>query len=110
MIAWAVFVYIIAGTSQKYMIIYSIGSTALALFSFITDALYKAVSTIAANLIGAQDYSNINKLSFSGIKLIIYLSGLLFIPLVLRHDFFIELFIRGEELKSLGIPIKSALV
>jgi MATE family multidrug resistance protein len=110
MIAWAVFVYIIADTNQEYMIIYSIGSTALALFSFVTDALYKAVSTIAANLIGAQDYSNINKLSFSGIKLILYLSGLLFIPLVLKPAPFIELFIKGEEVENLGTLIKSTLV
>ena len=110
MIAWAVFVYIIADTNQEYMIIYSIGSTALVLFSFVTDALYKDVSTITANLIGAQDYSNISKLSISGIKLIICLSGLLSIPLVIKPDFFIELFIKGEEVKSLGALIKSTLI
>lgn len=109
MIAWAVFVYIIAVTNSEYMVIYSIGSAVLALFSFINDALYKAVSTIAANLIGAQNYAGISKLTFSGIKLIIYLSGLLFIPLVLKPDFLIGLFIKGEMVKDLDISIKATL-
>jgi len=109
MIAWAVFVYIIAATNREYMIIYSIGNTVLTLFSFIIDALYKAVSTITANLIGAQNYTHINKLLFSAIKLIICLSGLLFIPLVLKPDFFIQLFIKGEDVKSLDILIKATL-
>ena len=110
MIAWAVFVYIIANTSHEYMIIYSIGNTALILFSFVTDALYKAVSTITANLIGANDHANINKLSWSGIKLIFYLAVLMFIPLVLQPDFFIKLFQRGEEVEILKELIKSTLV
>lgn len=67
------------------------------------------MSTITANLIGAQNYKHINKLLFSAIKLIICLSGLLFIPLVLKPDFFIQLFIKGEDVKSLDILIKATL-
>lgn len=109
MIAWAFFVYIIASTNIEHMVIYSIGNTVLTLFSFIIDALYKAVSTIAANLIGAQNYSNINILLFSAIKLIICLSSLLFIPLVIKPDFFIELFIKAEDVKNFDTLVRTTL-
>ncbi len=109
MAAWAVFVYIAASVNRKYMLVYSIGDSVFALFSFIIDGLYKGISTTAANVIGSERYQELNKLLFSSIKLIACLAALLFIVLIFKHEFFSDLFIKEPEALVFKPLIKNML-
>jgi len=94
--AWATLMCLLAKKSLEHITVITIGLSIWMLFSFVTDALQKGVSALAANSIGAKEYYKIKKILKTGILLQCLLSLLLAIPLVIFPELLVNFFIPLE--------------
>lgn len=102
--AWAFFNDLIAETGLAYMTTVVICQNYFLLFCFITEGLGKAVTTLAANFIGAKKNDLIPKMLASATRLHIIFVVILAIPLVLYSKPFIGIFLEGNAIPSDSLP------
>ncbi|MGE5196004.1 MAG: MATE family efflux transporter [Anaerolineae bacterium] len=91
-ISWSVICYFMIKKGDTYLNVQTIGGTIITFLMFISTGMYRAILTIASNLMGAKNYSEIWRLCRS---LIIYLSLIaliLAIPLLAFPDSLIYFF------------------
>ncbi len=75
-----------------YLMVLSIGGTLILLFTFVNDGMYQGMITIASNLMGSKEYSNIWKLVRSGTVLLLITTALLAIPYLFTTNFILSFF------------------
>ncbi|PWU05404.1 MAG: hypothetical protein C5B43_03355 [Verrucomicrobia bacterium] len=112
--AWALFNNVLAETSVVYMTTIVICQNYFFVFCFFTEGLGKAVTTIAANLIGAKKQELITKMLKSALRLHVIFVCILAIPLVIYSKPFLGIFLQGNNINSEVVPqildmLKSAL-
>ena len=85
-ICWVAISYIIIRKGSFYLEVLTVGGTVITFLLFITTGMYKAVLTIAPNLIGAGKFDQIWKLCRVTTLYILAISVVLTIPLVFFPD------------------------
>ncbi|HET9843982.1 MAG TPA: MATE family efflux transporter [Gammaproteobacteria bacterium] len=91
--AWTIVLHLLASTSFEHITVFTIGQSIWILFSFITDGSSKAMSAVAANLIGSNNIHKIKKVLVSGILLQCIYAVFLAVPLLITPHLMIDLFI-----------------
>jgi MATE family multidrug resistance protein len=92
MLALLVITKLIAGTSVKNFTIISIGNTLYLIFAFISDGLYRSISTITSHHFGANNLFAIKKTLHKGFALLFICLVILAIPFMLFPITTIHLF------------------
>ena len=112
--AWAVLIDIMARVSNLHVTVTSIGTSVYILFAFITDGLWKSVTTLSANFFGAQNWRMVRKVCFSATKLLVILMLLLAIPLLMYPELLIKAFLGSAanvpDLATLQKTLRVALI
>ncbi len=80
---WVATSYVIIRKGALYLDVQTIGGTIITFFVFLTNGIYRSILTIAPNLLGAKNYSEIWKLLRSFVIYILIIGGLLTIPLLM---------------------------
>lgn len=102
--AWAFFNNLVAETGIAYMTTIVICQNYFFFFCFITEGLGKAVTTLAANLIGAKMGNLIPKMLNSAVRLHIIFIVILAIPLVIYSKPFISMFLDANTISTEALP------
>lgn len=94
--AWALTIQMMAGISELHLTVAAIGQSFYMLVSFCFEGIQKAVTTLAANNIGAKLYANVWKVWRSAMKLLCYFAvpfGVLLLgfPQVLAGQFLTDI-------------------
>ncbi len=95
--AWAVVMFILTKVSFEHITVFAMLQSVWILLMFIVDGLQKSVSTVCANLIGANQREGINKVLRSGIRLQSYISLLLALPLVIFPEYCMQILSSQED-------------
>lgn len=82
--AWAVLFQMMNSVSHEHVTVVAISQSIFLLFAFITDGVSKGASAIAANLIGAKEWSLVWKLFRSGVRF--YFIIFLLLGIILAFD------------------------
>ncbi len=90
--AWVAISRIMTLKGGDHLIVLTVGGTLIFLFTFINDGMCQAMITIASNLLGARDYSNIWKLARSGLVVLFSATTLLAIPYLVYPSFTLSFF------------------
>ena len=96
-LAWAVLMQMITAVSEEMITVASITQSLLLLFLFISEAIGKAVTAIAANAIGAAQWNVVWRVLGSAVKLNIILSLFLVIPFVIYPEPLVDLFLPKHD-------------
>ncbi|MBA3603871.1 MAG: MATE family efflux transporter [Parachlamydiaceae bacterium] len=99
-LAWAVFFRMLMSMGEEQLTIVSVAQSILFLFTFLTEGISKGATAIAANMIGAQQWSGLRKLLFSGVKFYLFLFVIFGIFLALDPTPFIRVFLGNESAVS----------
>lgn len=91
-ICWAASCYIMIKKGGKYLDVLTIGGTIITFLVFTTNGIYKAILTIASNLIGAQKNTEIWRLCRSFTVYAGIITAMLTIPLIFFPDMLIYFF------------------
>jgi len=76
----------------EYLMVLSIGSTLILLFTFINDGMHQGMITIASNIMGKRDFAKLWRLVRSGLSLLAVTTALLSIPYVIFPDLTLSFF------------------
>jgi MATE family multidrug resistance protein len=95
--AWAFLIDIMARVSNLHVTVTSIGTTIYILFAFVTDGLWKSVTTLSANFFGAQNWRMVRKVTWSATRVLFILMLLLALPLLIFPNVLIHVFISSKE-------------
>jgi MATE family multidrug resistance protein len=108
---WWVFFRMMTGLGHEYITVVAVAQSIFFLFTFITEAVSKGASAIAANLIGAKRWDLVWKLLRSGLRFYIQVFLVLGFVLVIYPDPMIHWFLpAGEENAALIKLVKAACV
>jgi len=102
--AWAFFNDLIAQTGLAYMTTIVICQNYFFFFCFLTEGLGKAVTTLAANFIGAKKSDFIPKMLKSAVHLHVIFVVILAVPLAIYSKPFIDLFLDGSTIPTETLP------
>ena len=105
---WWVFFRMMTNLGHEYITVVAVAQSIFFLFTFITEAVSKGASAIAANLIGAQQWDLVWKLLRSGIRFYFQVFLLLGIVLVIYPDPMIRWFLPEEGSEAIFPLIRSA--
>lgn len=106
--AWAVFFRMMTTVSEEHITVVAISQSIFFLFTFINEGISKGATAIAANMIGARQWSLVWKLFTSGVKIYLVLFVLTGFVLVGNPSVLIQWFLpEGGDVSHLEI---SALV
>lgn len=94
---WWVFFRMMTGLGHEYITVVAVAQSIFFLFTFITEAVSKGASAIAANLIGAKRWDLVWKLLRSGLRFYIQVFIVLGLVLVVYPDPMIHWFLPVEE-------------
>ncbi|MSP53704.1 MAG: MATE family efflux transporter [Gammaproteobacteria bacterium] len=94
--AWAFLISIMARVSNLHVTVTSIGTTIYILFAFVTDGLWKSVTTLSANFFGAQNWRMVRRVTWSATRVLFILMLLLAIPLLIFPDVLIHVFVSSQ--------------
>lgn len=108
--AWALILNLMATVSHAHITVWTIANSVFILFAFTNSGLQKAIITIAANLIGAKKVPLIHKMIRSAFKLILFIAGIIAIPLIVTPDLFINAFFAQNTTPELTESIRIGLV
>ena len=90
---WSIFYSMMTKVSETHILVSSICQSILLLFVFFGLGLEKGAAVIAGNLLGAKKEDKLTELFYSGIKLMVIFSIILFCSFIFFPDFFIGLFL-----------------
>lgn len=90
---WSIFYSMMTKVSETHILVSSICQSILLLFVFFGLGLEKGAAVIAGNLLGAKKEDKLTELFYSGIKLMVLFSIILFCSFIFFPDFFIALFL-----------------
>jgi len=107
---WWVFFRIMTGLGAEYITVVAVAQSIFFLFTFITEAVSKGASAIAANLIGAKRWDLVWKLFRSGVRFYFQVFLFLSIILVIYPDPMIRWFLPEESSATLLPLIRSACI
>lgn len=107
---WWVFFRMMTGLGAEYITVVAVAQSIFFLFTFITEAVSKGASAIAANLIGAKRWDLVWKLFRSGVRFYFQVFLFLSIILVIYPDPMIRWFLPEENSAALLPLIRSACV
>ena len=105
---WWVFFRMMTNLGHEYITVVAVAQSIFFLFTFITEAVSKGASAIAANLIGAQQWDLVWKLFRSGVRFYFQVFLLLGIVLVIYPDPMIRWFLPEEGSEAIFPLIRSA--
>lgn len=108
LMAWVFIFEFMTLLGSEYMTVVAVTQSILLLFTFMTDGVSRGATTIASNLIGAQQHDLVRKILHSGIKFYFLIFFLLGGVLVLHPDPLIEWFF-AEEAAVLSPHTRSAI-
>lgn len=95
--AWSVIAHILAALGSDYITIQSLCSTFFLLFSFFTEGLQKGIIAISSNLIGAHQVDRIKRVLSNGVKIHLFVMGILIIPFLIIPNYLARPFIIAED-------------
>jgi MATE family multidrug resistance protein len=81
--SWVAISYVMIKKGGLYLDVQTIGGTVITFLVFIVSGIYRAILTIAPNLLGARDYPEIRRLSHSLMIYLAIIAAVLAIPLLL---------------------------
>lgn len=90
--AWVSITRLMTLKGGDYLMVLSIGSTLILLFTFINDGMLQGMVTIASNIIGQKKYAKLWKLVRSGLLLLSITTAILAIPHLILSDFTLSFF------------------
>lgn len=105
---WWIFFRMMTGLGHEYITVVAVAQSIFFLFTFITEAVSKGASAIAANLIGAKQWDLVWKLLRSGVRFYFQVFLFLGIVLVIYPDPMIRWFLPEEGKEALLPLIRSA--
>jgi multidrug resistance protein, MATE family len=98
LLGWAILVHYVALKGEALLTVASVTQSILILFLFVSESIGKAVTTIAANAIGARQWHIVWRIFRSGLRLNLYLCALFAIPFLLMAEWMVEFFLpKGES-------------
>ena len=109
MLGWSLLPLFLASFGTSYITVHTINQGIFILFAFFIDGTQKAVTAIAANMLGAHRRDLVKKLFASSILVHLAVSLLLLIPLIMYPDIFIDLFLSEETILTTEIKQHSTL-
>lgn len=90
---WFVLIKIISGTNIKNFTIISVGSTLYLIFSFLSDGIYRALSTLISHHLGAENHQLLIRRSIIlGLALLLTILLITAIPVVFFPNLILHLF------------------
>lgn len=108
--AWALILNLMSSVSKAHITVWTVANSVFIIFAFTNSGLQKAVITIAANLIGAKKPLLISKMIRSAFKLILFIAGIIAIPLLVVPDLFVNAFFAQNITPELGKYVRVGLV
>ncbi len=97
LLGWAVFYMMMEKISGMHILVASVTQSILLLFLFFGLGLEKGAAAVSGNLIGAQKFSEVQRLFKSGVKLSLMFGVCLALALGCFPDLFINLFFKNPE-------------
>lgn len=97
MTAWAAIYQLCILTSAMHITLMAFGQSFYSIILFCLEGMNKAVTAIAANLIGARKWQLVSKTFFSGFQLLLILYGVSSIILVIYPEFLIRIFLEKVD-------------
>jgi MATE family multidrug resistance protein len=94
---WTVLVQILTAKSELHITIYSVGESFFGLFAFAFWGLQKGITTLASNYVGAHREDLLNKILFSGLKIILLIMLFLSLPVFFFPEALIKLFLDANS-------------
>ncbi|KAB8028087.1 MATE family efflux transporter [Fluviispira multicolorata] len=95
---WALILRILSASGQKYITAFAIGQSLFILFTFISEGLQKAITVLASNYIGANNWINFKKLLRESVKLQILIALVLLIPFLFYAEPIIKSFTHSSNM------------
>ncbi|MGH2612032.1 MAG: MATE family efflux transporter, partial [Rhabdochlamydiaceae bacterium] len=80
---WVATSYLMIKKGGQYLEVQTVGGTIITFLGFITSGLYRSILTIASNLLGEKNYSEVWKLCRSFVGYVILIGAILAVPLLL---------------------------
>jgi multidrug resistance protein, MATE family len=108
-LGWALLPLFLTSLGKSYITVHTINQGVFILFAFFIDGTRTAVTTIAANMLGAHRKELINKLFRSTVFMHLGISLVLLIPMIVYPNLLIDIFLSEESALSAEIKLHSAL-
>ncbi|NGX45630.1 MAG: hypothetical protein K940chlam2_00786 [Chlamydiae bacterium] len=107
---WVAITHIVSMKGEDYLLVLSVGSTLILLFTFINDGMCQGMITMASNLMGAGMWKYLRKMVTSSFLFLIGATLLLSIPYFISPDSVIALFNKTPLTPQKITMLKSAFI
>ena len=107
---WVAITHIMSLKGEDYLLVLSVGSTLILLFTFINDGMCQGMITMASNLMGAGKWKYLRKMVISSVLFLVGATLLLSIPYFISPEYVIALFNKGPLTPQKMAMLKSACI